>query len=558
MEFTVKNRDWVKNAAIIFLAVLLVLTFFSNTIMNRTLPEVATAAVSEGKIVAKVRGTGKVTANGSTEIKMKQTRTIKSVQVKVGQEVSAGDVLFVLGEGDSTELAEAQEKLRQLELSYQRSSINYPTANFTSQNISVERAYEAYVAAVAAQNEAKDKYYAEVSSNTEKQAEKDRLKTMISTLDEEIARLQTEYSSGLNAIVAHGSAVSSLENLRQLEKIEAEKPESEQTDYTDEIISAEQNVLDLSLLLPTVDGTLYSNCASYGNVMNTRIEALKSERDSLCYSLDSLEATDGNPTYRAQYEAAIKAADEAEDAYYRAAAAADDSYSSYNKSAATSSLDLQDIQYQIDRQKEKIALLSGEAEDTINATAAGTVTAVSATAGQTVQADTVICAIEVGDMGYTVSFSVTNDQAQRLRIGDTATISNYYWGKQTIATLSSIRNDPKSPQTSKLLTFDLEGDVSSGADITISVGSKSATYDTVIPNSAIRSDSNGSFVLAIEAKNSPLGNRYLAKRVSVEVLASDDENSAVTGGLANGDFVITTSNSPISSGDMVRMADNAA
>ena len=35
METKVKNRDWVKNAAIIFLAVLLVLTFFSNTIMNR-------------------------------------------------------------------------------------------------------------------------------------------------------------------------------------------------------------------------------------------------------------------------------------------------------------------------------------------------------------------------------------------------------------------------------------------------------------------------------------------------------------------------------------------
>ena len=36
------NREWVKTFAIIFLAVLLVLTFFSNTIMNMTLPEVST------------------------------------------------------------------------------------------------------------------------------------------------------------------------------------------------------------------------------------------------------------------------------------------------------------------------------------------------------------------------------------------------------------------------------------------------------------------------------------------------------------------------------------
>ena len=153
---------------------------------------------------------------------------------------------------------------------------------------------------------------------------------------------------------------------------------------------------------------------------------------------------------------------------------------------------------------------------------------------------------------------MTNDQAQRLRIGDTATISNYYWGKEIVATLTSIRNDPKNPLSGKLLTFEIEGDVTSGSDLTISVGSKSANYDCVIPNSAIRSDSNGSFVYAIEAKNSPLGNRYIARRVSVEVIASDDSNSAVTGALVNGDFVITTSDSPIKSGDMVRMADSAS
>ena len=34
----------------------------------------------------------------------------------------------------------------------------------------------------------------------------------------------------------------------------------------------------------------------------------------------------------------------------------------------------------------------------------------------------ILCTIEVPDMGYTMSFSVTNDQANRLRPGDTATV----------------------------------------------------------------------------------------------------------------------------------------
>lgn len=87
MEFKTANREWVKNAAIIFLAVLLVLTFFSNTIMNRSLVEVATARVTDGNIVAKVRGTGTVTASGKHQVKA--TKTLHR-QVSYGQGGAGG------------------------------------------------------------------------------------------------------------------------------------------------------------------------------------------------------------------------------------------------------------------------------------------------------------------------------------------------------------------------------------------------------------------------------------------------------------------------------------
>ena len=111
-----KNREWVKNAAIIFLAVLLVLTFFSNTIMNRSLPEVATQNVTSGSIVARVRGTGVVTAVGASQVKADKNREIRSVLVKVGQKVEPGDVLFTLGAGTTEEIEAAEEKLRTADL----------------------------------------------------------------------------------------------------------------------------------------------------------------------------------------------------------------------------------------------------------------------------------------------------------------------------------------------------------------------------------------------------------------------------------------------------------
>ena len=112
MDTNVKRREWVKTAAIIFLAVLLVLTFFSNTIMNASLPEVATQQVTQGTINAKIRASGTITANETYNVKLTQTRKIESVKCKVGQEVAAGDVLFVLEATESDELKQAQADLK--------------------------------------------------------------------------------------------------------------------------------------------------------------------------------------------------------------------------------------------------------------------------------------------------------------------------------------------------------------------------------------------------------------------------------------------------------------
>ena len=55
-----KKRELIKTIAIIFLVIMLLLTFFSQTIMNHSLPEVATQVVQSGTINAKIRGSGTV------------------------------------------------------------------------------------------------------------------------------------------------------------------------------------------------------------------------------------------------------------------------------------------------------------------------------------------------------------------------------------------------------------------------------------------------------------------------------------------------------------------
>ena len=152
MDTNVKRREWVKTAAIIFLAVLLVLTFFSNTIMNASLPEVATQQVTQGTINAKIRASGTITANETYNVKLAQSRKIESVKCKVGQEVNAGDVLFVLEAQESDELKQAKTDLETLELNYQKSLIE--ASNGTAQeNRDVQKLRDAYNEALVIYNQ---------------------------------------------------------------------------------------------------------------------------------------------------------------------------------------------------------------------------------------------------------------------------------------------------------------------------------------------------------------------------------------------------------------------
>ena len=667
MNETPKNREWVKNAAIVFLAVLLVLTFFSNTIMNRSLPEVATQDVTDGAIVSKVRGSGTVTANGNNQVKMEKTRVIRAVLVKAGQEVQAGDVLFTLGEGSSEEIEALEEKIRNLQNSYNRTAVSGQVyTNYSNDERMIDNRLAAWENAMDRLAYVESKVAAEAATDAELQAAKDRLDIARALMDAagqsyedelaekqanldevranveaETARQISDVDSQINAaepqqqeyevyaglvsevellktqIQDNETRISALNDRKLIDLAEKYDLERRQTDLEgktdpESIAEYEANNKRLEELRIAIDAanTEETDLRNDTDAKNTkknntqaiidsyttiptdqseliaelyaRLYVLQSEgagKELIDEAIDALNKVSGttyqeakvkydaalaeyntlveakDPLLNYEYQQAQIAYDNAEDAYYNAVSALDQKQASDWRSQAATGVDLNATMQELDVAKKKLAELTGTDGENITAKVAGTVTSVECNAGDKKMKDDVLCTIEVPDQGYTLSFTATNEQASRLRIGDQATVSNFYWGNEVTATLSSIKTDPKNPQNNKLLTFDLEGNVTSGSQLTISVGSKSANYDLIIPSSAIRSDSNGSFVLKVEAKNSPLGNRYIAKRVPVEVLASDDNNSAVTAELQYGDYVITTSSAPIKNGSMVRLAN---
>ena len=157
--------------------------------------------------------------------------------------------------------------------------------------------------------------------------------------------------------------------------------------------------------------------------------------------------------------------------------------------------------------------------------------------------------------GYTMEISVTNEQAASVHVGDRCSITDYYWGPEVKMTVASIKPDTSNPGKGKILEIEIDGDVSEGQTFNLSIGDRQTSYDLVVPNSAIREDSNGKYILIASVKSTPLGNRYIAKRVNVTVIKKDNLNSAVDAGTEYGyEYVITSSTAPVEEGSQVRLA----
>ena len=634
METNVKRREWVKTAAIIFLAVMLVLTFFSNTILNHSLPEVATANVTSGTINAKIRGSGTVSANETYDVTIKQTRKVASVKVRVGDSVSAGDVLMTLEAEESDELKQAQTELESMELSYEKSLIAAST-EAARENRDVQKLREAYNDLLAQYNQystmdarqiasakaaadaklkdlqaaskaAQEAYDARNAEKAELEKEATAIKARVSalrtiqdkesevaaakaTLDQDQLRYKSDYDYLLDKITKGVGVDKKDEAMYYARYPEALANELRGRDdanvdpnsgdgKTDPYLVRAQEIATAYITLTKDEDTIKTLELELSRLIadtddiredddiNWEYDKALRKYDSIQAQLDAFDSK--TETLKKDAERAAQAVSDQQEYVDKLASAS--TLAEQVKSAKQaledkifeqgladgSALDLEAAKKAIEEQKVKIEKLTQNADEVeVKAKVGGTVSAINVTAGNNAGAETPLMTLNLTDRGYTVKISVTNEQAKKVRVGDSAELVNYWYGGDIQATLENITNDPSNPGKGRLLVFRLTGDVEPDTNLTLSIGQKSANYDCIVPNSAIRTDSNGTFVLAIVAKSTPLRTRYTATRVDVQELAKDDTVTAVTG-LSSGDFVITTSTKPIEAGTQVRLVEN--
>ncbi len=565
-----KRREWVKNAAIIFLSVMLVLTFFSNTFMNYSLPEVAAQYVQSGTITAKIRGTGTVESGDPYNVKIAETRTISSVLVKTGDKVEKGAPLLLLEDKESKELTDAQAALDKAMLDFELALLSGDISNSAFQNVqngnvSSLNTYQSRIVAAEAEI---DKWQKQVDEAT---TAINQLKTAQVNVD---AGGAPDTSSEQNKVNVAQAALNSDEIKIAKDKIsewQAAQATCQATidKYNEKIASSVSGNGFVNQVTEDEYKLAVKNRDQYQSLINERQAFINSNPDKVKAYDEKVKAlADANKALTEKQNSKTNSTNSLTvqtqnwqtelDKRNIQLKAAQDTKAQLLKDISTEL----NLDYQLDslkKQRDDIAKLQENAVGaSIEAPISGTITSVTVKAGDEAQPDTALVTMQPEGKGFTMSFSVTNDQAKRLSVGDKADLVNSWRYSDMDITLASIKPDTTDPGQKKLLTFDITGDeVTPGQSLNVSVGQKSANYDLIVPNSAIREDSNGKFILIVESKSSPLGNRYVATRVDVEVLASDDTQSAVSGALYGYEFVITTSTQPVEAGKLVRLANNS-
>lgn len=651
-----KRREWVKNAIIIFLVIMLLLTFFSNTIMNYSLPEISAQQIEQGGTLSEqIRGSGTVEANQSYEVKMGETRKIASVEVKVGDEVEKGQTIMKLEDSDSEELTTAEKELDTAEKALREAKKSYAEAllsagfDYRTDELDIEnqeealaglkedlskiadyqKAYESAkeevrkiqaevreiekeskeyqntVAAISDENrysELSAEDYERLTAAKKKfeNAEKAKTKTeekikkyesdianggdetaitnarkAIEQKQMEINNLNTKLNDALASDEPDLSAINSIRDqisqaeldLKYLQE-EYNNVASKSTEYarTKQLLTGEQQTLKRNeTSYDSAKKSLEDLIAEIKRDASQKAEDAESRLEEAKLRLEDAQAAETEAKEKAsvsedEQEDKIR---EAENALEKAKIALSQKQKEDAVTSGKDSLAIQALQDGItdaekdvayaEEQIEKLKKNSVGAE--ITAPVGGKIISLGFVAGEEAAKEAVAATIEMSEKGYAMSITVTAEQARKVKSGDTAEVQ-YFWGGDANVTLQSIKPDEKNPSKSKILNFSVTGDVTPGQTLQIAMGSKGQMYDYIVPNSSVREDNNGKFVLAVVAKSSPLGNRYTAERVAVEVLASDDTKSAVSGGFTGGEMIISTSSKPIEAGMQVRFAES--
>ncbi len=583
------RRSRVVKAMVAFVAVLALLTFFSNTLMNLTIPKVMGAYASRGNLSYSNSARGTITVENQTEVKGLEGRTVDQVKVTNYDTVQAGDTILTLKPiEESEDLQSKKDRLKQLERDAEYDSRTDNTTDFTSY-------YDSINMAKATLSDAEDTLYAvqnkdaveeenkqiineesvkEVSLKatvTEAAKTVEDIQKQIDAIDASIAPLQAQ----IDVYTALGTPTPTprpdAPETTEPAATEPETPVPEGATATPTPSPSPAPAYDEDGLDPTSPTYEMEKLMLKISQYEDQKTALESQLESAKTRLDEASAE------LAECQGKIKDAQAEIDALKQlpSEAAAQNAVTTARNAVNTAQKALSDAQTaagitedkardtaedreeEIAKLKKQIEELEKQAKVTeIKAPVGGYIYNIAVASGDALTAKTFVTyIIPETDRVCSVSFKFSSQAAQSIRVGmDLEITSGFIQG----CTVQSIKPDPDNPRANKIVKCMVAGnDAWPGEEITVNAGRGNDNYKCVVPSSAVSEDNNGHFVYVIVGSSTPLGDKYTVKRVDVSIEATDGAATAIKGeGLDKYDvMIVVRAEKPLEDGQRVRLED---
>lgn len=489
-----------------FFAGMAALTLFSNTIVNYSLPRVQVKNFESGVISRQIQTEGTVSASLQHTLNFGAARTVDQVKVEVGSPVLAGDVLATLKPTDGLELLEMEKAYENAQLDLARMKDTAASVTVPAMEKAVKSAEKAVAAAL------KDITVKEAAVK----AAEDALDTAVD---------QAQY---------------------QLDLAEADRDykEDQRDGYKDPVTQ----------LFPVTGDSDYADYLAAQHDFELAQDEVNDKQDALEQAQDAADDASDQESVQTAQEA-LAAAHEAHTDSLAALAQAQSDLAAAKKTDAQTVKDrgreITKAENNLLIQKKKLDQFKATQNvNQIVADANGRISKLALTPGGVINPSEAIATIDAAEARYELKAALPAEQASVLVIGDRADVmmGSMGWAQ---ATLREIREDKDQPGQVKQLIFDVDGEVTLGQQVTLSIYKTSRQYEIIVPNAAVRQDANGTFILIMRQKNGPLGSRFTLERISTTVLESDSTRSAVSATLDWGVPVVTAANKAVEAGSRV-------
>lgn len=498
----VNKKQLAAAAFAVFFLIMAVCTAVSRAAASMVVPKVTTGKVQEGKLSILIQGKGTVETREESLLSLQTGLRVEKI-LQTGTVVKKGDVLLQYDQNYLQErIEEKQAEIKKLELAVEQ-------AKLTGQPQARVEAAES--------------------------AQRD-----VQLSEDNYAKAWEDYNAAAEAYET--GAAGQQQNLDQ--ELQAAEEEKERVLQQAQELEAAGEAEEAEKLRQQAEENAEQRKAQAQSAYDSAIQELELQKSQ---AEESLQAQD---SARAQAYNAYESAKEQD-----AAAAEND-----KKTAEAGSYTTQSAQVDLELAKKELEKLQKVQSENgeVKAPEDGVLKSSTIAAGG-VTDDT--ASLMFGWGGYRVKGNLTVEDLSKAETGDEVKIMVPGQGKtlkKNIGEISGNTNQQGEGQTAAGVFYAEmeEKEAVYGSEISYEISRQTdSSYKQVIPLSAVRKDSDGTFCLVAEEEKTVLGNEYRAKRVAVTVVEKDSTSAAITSSLGQEDKIITGSSKDIAPEDKVRLEE---